>query len=113
MGPRTLRRAVLVALLLALAIGASGCVSGFLYTKTTTPIVVNFDDTKKAPARKGGSWYTLVIPAVVIDPQFDWGSIAIGDAMKKIGLETVHYADMEETSVLGLWRRRTLYVYGE
>lgn len=33
--------------------------------------------------------------------------------MNKVGIETVHYADLETLSVLGVWNQRWVHVYGE
>ena len=99
--------------LAALILVSSGCVSGAIYSHTTVPLDVNFEGAPQKPDHRGPSWKTLVIPAVVTNLRFDWGSIAIGDAAERAGIETVYYADLETLSVLGLWTQRTIHVYGE
>jgi hypothetical protein len=98
----------------------TGCLSGGIYQHTTQPVDVNFNETPSGlgDARgeaRGDSWKTLVIPLVVVAGrlQFDWGDMSVARAIEQTGFETVHYADLETRSILGIWTQRWLHVYGE
>jgi hypothetical protein len=41
-----------------------------------------------------------------------FASWAIGDVAKRAGFKTVHYADLEILSILGIYTQRTIHVYG-
>lgn len=93
----------------------TGCVSGMIYSHTTRPLDVDFNNTPVHTGDRGDAWKTLVIPLIFVDGQvqFDWGDISVARAMAKANIATVHYADLEERSYLGLWTERWLHVYGE
>jgi hypothetical protein len=92
-------------------VGATGC----LYTHVTQPLDVNFDNTPVHDGRRGDeAWNTLRIPvSLFLVIQVDWGTDAIGDAAREAGMTTIHYADLETLSVLGIWTQRWAVVYGE
>ncbi len=109
-----LRRIFVTAVALAtLILVGSGCVSGAIYSHTTVPLDVNFEGVPQKPDHRGPSWKTLSIPVYYGRLRFDWGSTAVADAARRAGIETVYYADLETRSVLGVWTRRTIHVYGE
>jgi hypothetical protein len=111
--PTGRRSAWVIGSLAAVLISSSGCLTGAIYTHTTVPLDVNLEDTPQKPERRGGSWKTIMIPLYYVNPQFDWGSTGVGDAVERAGIETVYYADLETLSVLGVWTQRTIHVYGE
>jgi hypothetical protein len=105
---------------IACSLISTGCISGAVYTNTTMPIDVNFDETpshrdSRRGDLRGSSWKTLVIPLVVAQGQLqiDWGDSSISSAMREAGIERAHYADIQTLSVLGLWTQRWVHVYGE
>ena len=111
------RKIARCATLLGLAVclvGATGCLSGGIYTHVTKPLDVNLNHTPVHDGGRGDSWKTLRIPITSgLFIQFDWGSDAIGDTARRAGMTTIHYADLETLSVLGLWTQRWAVVYGE
>ena len=117
--PRAAARAALLSIALAVTC-TTGCLSGALYHHTTEPLDVNFNETPSGlgDARgeaRGDSWKTVVIPLVFVAGQirFDWGVISVARAIEPTVFQTVHYADLETRSILGLWTQRWLHVYGE
>jgi len=113
------RKLVACAPLVLLCTTLPGCVSGAIFTHVTVPLDVDLDAT---PAHEDrfthgfdDSWKTLVIPLIGIGGrvQFDWGDMSIATAIEEADLETVHYADLETLSILGLWTQRWVHVYGE
>ena len=79
---------------------------------TETP--AHFD--ARPGADRSDSWKTLLFPlryVIGTDLQFDWGDMSVRQAMHDSGIETVHYADLETRSILGIWTQRWLHVYGE
>jgi hypothetical protein len=111
-GPRPgrvlLRRAVLppaAALLLLL----NGCVTGLIYTHVVEPLDLNARETSIVPESQAGDIKQMQYSIVDVR----WDSNAIGDIAKREGIETVYFADMETFSlVLGIWRQRTVHIYG-
>ena len=112
--------------LIATMLVSSGCLGGAFYTHVTQPFDTNFDETPSfidrpvspgpLPERPGATWKTLVLPTqyfIGFDLSFDWGETSVAQAIADTGFETVHYADLEEWSVLGVWTERRLHVYGE
>ncbi|MHC4513853.1 MAG: TRL domain-containing protein [Planctomycetota bacterium] len=96
--------------ILGLALVLSGCGAGLIYTHITTPLDVNLNNTPVFTGRnETGKGDTKRIRYYV---DIEWDSNAIGDIMKRAGLTEVHYADMETTSVLGIWTQRFVNVYG-
>jgi len=107
------RCAALLGLTVCLA-GAMGCLSGGIYTHVTEPLDVNLNETPVHDGGEGESWKTLRVPITSgLFVQVDWGSDAVGDAARSAGITTVHYADLEILSVLGIWTQRWAVVYGE
>lgn len=102
---RSARRALLLLPLLA------GCGIGRIYTHTTLPLTRDFHRTPSGIA--GGKEGLGNIKHVSYRVDVLWDSNAIGDAAKEGGLTTVHYADLEIFSILGIWNHRWLHVYGE
>ena len=97
-------RSVLVSLMLLLM---PCCGYGLIYTHTVKPLDLNQQRTEIARTAKKGDIRHLQFRVGV-----SWSSNAIGDIAKKNGIETIHYADMELLSVLGIWRQYTVHVYG-
>jgi hypothetical protein len=103
-----------------LSLSWAGCLTGGIYEHTTRPLDTNFNETPShlgdtRGESRGDSWKTLVIPLIVVpgDLRFDWGDMSVADAMRRAGIETVHYADIERRSFLGIWTQTWVHVYGE
>ena len=99
----------------------SGCATGAIYTQTTLPLDTNFDDTPSGiegheAADPKGAWTTIRLPTGFLfgfGLYIDWGDASVASALEDAGIETVHYADLEITSILTVWTQRKLRVYGE
>ena len=94
----------------------SGCIFGLLYSHTVEPLDINLSATPVyiERAETGESAVSHVnIPLTSIPIDFLWDSNAIGDAMKRNGIEQVYYADLETLSVLRIWNQYTVHVYGK
>ncbi len=98
-----LGRALCVGLLTAL----TGCGTGLVYTHVTTPLDLDFNNTPVVRAGAEGDVKTLRFRV-----RFDWGSRGIGEIAKEYGFEEVYYADLETFSVLRVWTRQVVHVYG-
>ena len=95
--------------ILAVILLLAGCSpKGFLFTKATMPLDVNFSQTPSGSHYGRGNVKHFHYYADVM-----WGSNTIGDIARQNGIETVHYADLETLSVLGLFNLYTVHVYGE
>lgn len=98
-----LGRALCVGLLTTL----TGCGTGLIYTHVTTPLDLDFNNTPVVQAGAEGDVKTLQFRV-----RFDWGSRGIGEIAKEYGFEEIYYADLETFSLLGVWTRQTVHVYG-
>jgi hypothetical protein len=108
----------LLAALAALAVTPllSGCIVGLIYTHTVEPLDVNYSGSPVyvEPDETGESAVSHVnIPLTSVPMDFLWDSNAIGDAMKRSGIEEVYYADLETLKVLTIWNQYTVHVYGK
>jgi hypothetical protein len=91
-----------------LCLSLDSCIGGALYQHTTTPLSVNFDDT----------------PVGVLDGKSDvkdldlsylrimWDGNDIATTARNAGMTEVHYADHERFSILGIWSRDWVHIYG-
>lgn len=85
-----------------------GCMSGFVFTQTVRPLDVNLNNTPFHQSAAESAANTLEYYV-----RIDWGSYGPGDIAKDYGFSRIHYADLELLSVLGIYTRRTVHVYGE
>lgn len=81
---------------------------GFLFTKTTMPMDVDFSETPDGSHYGEGKIKHLHYYVDVV-----WGSNTIGDIARQNGIETIYFADLETLSVLGIFNLYTVRVYGE
>ena len=92
----------------------SGCAPGFIYTHITVPVSVNMKYTPVRTKRAEIKTNQLKEPFTGLGISAEWNSRAIGDAVKKIGLKNIYYADMEILSILGgIWREQKILVKGD
>ena len=106
-----------VFLILAAILVCSGCGPipiGVIYSDVVRPLDTNMENTKRGGERVSGKLYTIREPVTAVRVGAQWNSKAIGDVAKNKGLEKVHFADLRTESILfDLWKRETLYVWGE
>lgn len=87
----------------------SACTTGLVYTHTTRPLDLNLGGTEIGETRFTGEILHLQYKGL----STAWDSNAIGAIARKNEMETIYYADLEFLSVLGLWNRYTVHVYGK
>jgi len=92
---------------LAMMLLLTGCGVGLLYTHTVEPLDINHKRTEAVQSSEQGDIKHIQYGVGVM-----WNSNAIGDIAKKHGMKTIHYADLERLSVLGVWYQYTVHVYG-
>lgn len=104
-------RGLLNALLLTLICASPGCISGWVYTDITVPIVTNMENTPRNSRKVELSSHDVKFRGIT------WAEInsrAIADAAKQYGLTTIHFADQRTVSFFGgVYRRRSVLVWGE
>jgi hypothetical protein len=119
-------------LLLFLACVVSGCAGGRVYSHKTVPFTTDFNATPcdwypESTLTASRSWHNLDAAAGyrlnrsgyggIVRLTYDlydvrWSSNAIGDIAKRSGIETICFADLETTSIMGVWNRYRIHVYG-
>ena len=108
-------RARITALIAALPL-LSACMVGRIYQHTHEPLDLNLSGTPVFTGKDevGSAAVSHVhVPLSSIDIDLLWESNAIGDVMRRHGLDEVYYADLETFSVLGIWNQYTVYAYGK
>ena len=83
--------------------GTVGGVGGSLYTGVSGPILA----TSHSAASKMGTASSQGILG------FAWGDSSIKAAADSAGITKIQHADYHTTSVLGVWAKTTVTVYGE
>lgn len=102
-------------LLLALLLIAQGCsVPGRLITNTTEPYTVNFDNTPVGTKKFVLNDYRLKEPITGYNISAEWTSDRILRSAKEAGITNVHYIDVHTFAImLGIYKRKTLIIYGD
>jgi hypothetical protein len=83
-----------------------------LFVNVRAPLVFEFDETRVA-TKHGESHVTFVQDPLLTGLNVAWGDASVELAAEEAGISTVHYADYEFLSVLGIFVRFTTHVYGE
>ena len=84
--------------------------SCMLYRDVTYPLDVNLSDTPVMSERDRGEGEIERVTYVV---DVGWGDASVAEAARQAGLESVHYADAHVFSILGIYTRHTLHLYGQ
>jgi len=82
---------------------------GFIYTHTWQPLTTDMDRTTVGAVSGEGNIKHIALNM----PLVAWDSAAIGDIAKKQGLNELYFADLETFSILRVWNRYTVHVYGK
>ena len=98
---------ILIALLM------TGCSPGRLFTNITRPYTINFNDTPEGTKTCRVIDHKIKEPITRVGVSGEWSSATIDSAMHKTGMTNVYYADVKEISVLGVYRQKTLILYGD
>lgn len=111
------------AALIASAALVSGCAAlpmkapvkppiGALYSQVRAPLQHDFGDTKLGS--KIGSTSVIAIHDILLTGQlFATGDASVETAARNAGITTIHHVDYEIMSVLGVFARFTIFVYGD
>ena len=112
-------RAVLTALLLGAALCLSGCghlapLRGLAFTKTVTPYTTRFHHTPVGSKSCTIHDYRLQEPVTRYGISAEWDTNVVHQAAEKAGITRIYYADVQTLSfVFGIFRRKTLIIYGD
>ena len=104
-------RFVVLSLLLLLLPGCVG--NGLLYTRVTEPATLNFDKTPVGSKRVLIQSYRLQEPVTGYGVSTEWEADPVKTAARQAGVTNLFFADMQTLSILGVYRQRTLIVYGD
>ncbi len=99
----------MTALALLLALAASGCAYGILYTHTVTPLTLNHQATPVAGTEAKGDIKHIQVGWLGVM----WGKDGLGDIARENGMKELYYADLEYLSVLTVWRQYKVHLYGK
>ena len=92
-----------------------GCVArGFLYTRVTEPATLDFQKTPVGSKRIVVRAYRLQEPVTGYGIAAEWDKDPVKAAAAQAGVTNLYFADLRTLSILGgLYRARTLIVYGD
>lgn len=86
---------------------------GYVFTRVKVPYTRDLHATAVSPAGADGKVIQIREPFSGYGIYTEFSSNAIGDVALRHGLGKVDFADREQFSILGVWRQRKIYVYGE
>lgn len=93
-----------IAVLMSSCAAVSSPVTGFLYTDVKSPVAV----TSNSNSSKVGTAEATSILGIA-----GTGDASIEKAAKSAGITKIHHVDQHGTSILGIYAKYTIYVYGE
>ncbi len=118
-----LKRLGFVSLAVLAALLSAGCgavvsnghavLVGAVYTRVTYPLTHDLDRTPAAEAAGSGKIIRIKEPVSGYGVYAEFNSNALGEIARHNGLKTLHYADIERLSVLGIWRHDEITLWGE
>jgi hypothetical protein len=85
---------------------------GVFFTNYSAPLMASFEETRLGP-KQGKATVFYVQDPVLTGFNAAWGEASIEAAADEGGISTVHHADYELLSVLIVFHRFTIRVYGE
>lgn len=89
------------------------CLSGCLYVHTFEPLTADMNRTAVGGVEKSGSLQVISFPTFMGNQRLvAWGKAAIGEVAKREAMSEVYFADVETFSVLSIWNKYTIHVYG-
>ncbi len=86
---------------------------GFLFTLQSAPLETNFEETPVGAKSGIARIHFLQDPIFTGLPIATWGEGDLETAARAGGIQTVHYADYELMSVLGIYVQLTVRVSGD
>jgi hypothetical protein len=93
----------------------AGCVSrGVLYSRTTEPATEDFAQTPIGTKHAEVCGQRLREPISGYGVSAEWDSDYLRAAARQAGISSIYYADLETITVaFGIYRHRTLIIYGD
>lgn len=86
----------------------AGCIGeALIYSRTTRPLMTDFDATPVAGDSSKGRVETV---SFYVD--IKWGDAGIGEIARQEGIAEIYYADIQTITVLRYWRQDYVRVYG-
>ncbi len=87
---------------------------GCIYKHTVEPLTLDMHRTPVSSFEKQDSIKVIALPPVWNSQDLvAWGNAAIGQVAKEQGMKEIYFADIETFSVLRVWNRYTVHVYGK
>ena len=94
--------------------GIPPAVPAFIYGSYKAPLTTDFRDTPARPARVGRAHTTyIMLPLIIVFLDIAFDDASVRKAASNGGIKTIHYADYEMTTVLGLFGSYETIVHGE
>lgn len=95
-----------------LPLALTGCVTGGrLFTNVTQPLMTDFDKTPVGSKRC--VFDTHFIKEPFYGSSIEWTEDTIKSMAGQAGMTEIRHADLHTFSILGIYRRRTVIVYGD
>ena len=98
----------------------SGCssfdsvgLSGYVLTNTRRPYTEDLHDTPAILSQSDGTIIKIQEPFSGMGMYAEFNTNAIGDLAKKYNMKKVYYAELQTFDLLGIWREKKLFLYGE
>ena len=116
---------IMLLLLLPTCMLITGCVNlrgpdvplvpptGFIYTKFTAPLTTEFEDTKTSTSKRAEVSTNYLKDTYYSNLDVAWGEATINKAAEEVGIDQVEYVEYRYLSILGIYERLTLIIYGD
>lgn len=89
-------------------------IDGRLYTNKVVPFSENFNRTKVGTKKFIIDDFKIKEPLSGFNVTVEWMTSNLKESATKAGIKTIHYADLRVFStVLGIYSKKTLIVYGD
>ncbi|MBN1476839.1 hypothetical protein JXA47_08800 [Candidatus Sumerlaeota bacterium] len=86
---------------------------GLLFTNVTAPLTTDYRETEAFPSRRAVHEETHYFWDVILTGlSFGWGEVDVPQIAQEHGITTVAYAEYELLSILGVYARYRVHVYG-
>jgi hypothetical protein len=109
-----------LSLLMGLSLMVVGCTmvkapvvppGGLIFTNYKAPLTTNFQSTPQSS--RVATSEAMFLREPFFGTTWAWGDASIQTAVRNSGMTTIHYADYEYLSVLGLFAKTTVRVHGD
>lgn len=115
-----MKRTLLIFAILGVVMALSGCLyvpvqppDGLLYTHYKAPLQTDYEGQDFGTREGKASTQYLLVPLILVNPNFAWGDAAVKRAAESGGITTVKASDYEYLNVLGIYKKFTVVAYGD